>query len=242
MINGVGHMKKAYSLLEILVTITIIILLLAALFLIFNPITQINKSKDAKRKSDLATFSKVLEDFYNDKQCYPKPSEVCYDAPVNDSCHVCGNDSGSPSLDPYISTIICDPVHPTNKYIYNYDNVDCPKTYKIFAKLSITADPVIKDVGCTNGCGPSLSYNYGITSPNTGLVVQQFTPTNTPTPTVPTQGYCSNYQVLYYIGNNDCNVCDDYNHCKIIAPGLNYFIDGGNPNPSNRCKIACIKD
>lgn len=237
-------MKKGFTLVELLVVITIIMLLAILALIILNPWTQIKKSKDGKRKSDLATLSKVLEDWYNDKQCYPKPSEICYDAPVNNTCHVCGTENSSPSFSPYLSMMICDPEHPAVKYLYNYDDANCPTLYRLFTILSITTDSVIEDVGCSGGCGPNLVYNYGITSPDTGLVVQQFAPTGSPTPTVPARGYCSSYSTLYYLPQStfDCNICGSYQNCKVNFPQEIYYIDGGDPDPMQRCKIACIKD
>ncbi|MBI5127163.1 hypothetical protein HZA76_01780 [Candidatus Roizmanbacteria bacterium] len=237
---------KAFTLVELLVVVTLIIILAVLLLIALNPWTQVKKSHDGKRKNDLATLGKVLEDWYNDKQCYPKPSEICYDAPdvMSKTCHICGTEIGSPSFTPYLSTMVCDPNFPAVKYLYNYDDADCPTLYRIFTALSITTDAVIEEIGCTDGCGPSLGYNYGVSSPDTGLVVQQFSPTNTPTPTIPTQGYCTDYPSLYYRpeGTSDCNICGSYENCKIIAPGMNYYIDGGDPDPNNRCKIGCIKN
>ncbi len=231
---------------ELLVVIAIIILLLVVILISLNPWTQIKKSHDGKRKNDLATLGKVLEDWYNDKQCYPKPSEICYDTPdpLNKTCHICGTEIGSPSFAPYLSMLVCDPKFPAVKYVYNYDDPDCPTLYRIFTILSITTDSLIGEVGCTDGCGPGLIYNYGVTSQDTGLSVQQFTPTNTPTPSVPTQGYCSSYATLYYFAGQPpvCNICGNYNQCKTVAPGQIYYVDGGDPNLANRCMIGCIKD
>lgn len=235
-------MKKGFSLLEILITITLLVILAVLLILIFNPKGQINKAFDGKRKSELSTFKKVLEDWYNDKQCYPKPSEVCYDAPVNDTCHICGTAAGSPSLVPYLPTVICDPNHPTVKYLYNYDNADCPTVYRIFTVLSVASDPVISEVGCANGCGPSLgnnlSYNYGISSPNTGLVVQSQTPTETPTPVPTTFGVCSSFPEVYYIPDvtdGVCNICGSYAECKPAFPNKTFYSD-------TLCTKPCLKD
>jgi len=137
-------------------------------------LTQINKGQDGKRKHELTQLNKVFEDYYNDKQCYPKPGEVCYNTISPTTCNICGNESAPPSFSifsPYLSRLPCDPRQPTKKYLYQVDNSSCPTWYRIYTTLSNTVDPVIVSVGCSNGCGPTddKSYNYGVTSPNTDL-------------------------------------------------------------------------
>jgi len=163
-------MKKAFTLMELLIVVSIIALLGAAVLALLNPMFQIKKSWDSKRKGELATLNKVLEDWYNDKQCYPTPSEICYDGP-NSPCHICGSKSSSPNFSPYLPQLPCDPQSTTKQYLYQVDNNTCPSWYRIYTTLSNTADPVIVSVGCQFGCGPApdFSYNYGVSSPNIGL-------------------------------------------------------------------------
>ncbi len=147
--------------------------------MLFNPKRQIEKSWDGKRKKELDTLSKVFEEYYNDKNCYPKPSEVCLPGSEttlssgNIVCKICGG-----SLDPYLSRLPCDPQHPSKDYLYEVDSSTCPSFYRIYAKLSNESDPSINEVGCSSGCAPegyseisgfSEAFNYGKTSPNTSL-------------------------------------------------------------------------
>jgi len=181
--------KKAYSLLEILVTITILILLLAALFFVFNPKTQINKANDGKRRTELSGLKKVLEDWYNDKNCYPMPSQICYDAAVlrpdgSSVCHICGNQATSPSFTPYLSRLPCDPRQPVNKYLYQIDDLTCPSYYRVYTTL--TTDP---NEFCAADSPMETLFNWGVSSTNTTPLINctGLEPTLAPTPT-PTGG------------------------------------------------------
>jgi hypothetical protein len=207
---------------ELLITIALIALLSIAVLILFNPKTQIEKAWDGKRKNELTTLHKILEDYYNDKQCYPKPNEVCYNATGGTTCNICGNEPSSPNLSPYLSRLPCDPQHPLKKYLYQVDNVNCPTWYRIYDILSNTSDSVITAVGCKNGCGPSPNfiYNYGISSPNIGLEANN--------------NLCSHAAPLYI--NPFCNICGTYNDCKTKYPNKTYYIDPGS------CSIPCIKD
>lgn len=126
--------KKSFTLLEILITVAIIILLAVIVLLVLDPFQQINKANDAKRKNDLSILKKALEEWYNDKGCYPEPENICYDGATNycnkpgsctnflsKSCNICGIESTSPSFLPYLSKLPCDPEHSKRKYLYEVE-------------------------------------------------------------------------------------------------------------------------
>lgn len=118
---------------ELLIIITLIAVIAAAVIALLDPLRQIRRSYDARRKSDLDTLKKVIEDFYNDKGCYPKPREICYIPPniqnvcdknvwmnkiISQLCFICGSESTPAEMLPYISQLPCDPLHPKDKYVY----------------------------------------------------------------------------------------------------------------------------
>ncbi len=166
---------NSFTLMELMILIALISLIATAFLILLNPKKQIEKSLDIKRKKELNKLKKVLEDWYNDKNCYPKPSEICYDTPqqITDNtytCHLCGNESTSPNFSPYLPRLPCDPQHPSKKYLYQTNNIICPTYYRIYTRFSTTNEPAIKEVGCYPLCGPKnepLNYNYAVTSPNT---------------------------------------------------------------------------
>jgi len=173
---------SAFSLMELLIVIAMIVLVALVAILLLNPKKQIDKAQANRRKKDLSTLKNILEDWYNDKQCYPKPNEICYNSAVllsdgTYTCNICGREDGSPNFTPYLSSLPCDPQHPSKKYLYQVNSLDCPTWYRVYTKLIDTyvyeeLDQATIEVGCQfSGCGPSpdYGYSYGISSPNIDL-------------------------------------------------------------------------
>lgn len=247
-------MKKGFTILEIVIILAILVILATIGIALMNPVVQINKANDGRRKGELATMGRILEDFLNDKGRYPRPSEICYDAgnyipeSGTTTCHMCGSNAASPNLAPYLGTLPCDPQTPKSNYIYEVNDEDEPTLYRIYSRLAITSDPLISQLGCQNGCGPYgiCQYNYGVSSSNTGIqTCTALAPTASPTPTPVTVGPCSNYNPLYINvfqeGQWKCNICGTYAECKATYPALNYYIDqSGGINPD--CTQMCFKD
>ena len=166
--------NKAFTLMELLVVISLLVIIAIIVLITLNPWGQINKGNDSKRKQELTQLNKTFEDFYNDKNCYPAPSEVCYNDTGGTTCNICGSESAPPdfaNFSPYQNPLPCDPLQPTKKYLYQVDDVSCPSWYRIYTTLSNQSDPIIASVGCSTGCVPSpdFIYDYGVSSPNTGL-------------------------------------------------------------------------
>jgi len=176
--------KKSFTLIELLITVAIIAIVAVALLVLLNPKKQIEKAWDARRKSDLATLKKALEDYYNDKNCYPTAQEICYDdLTADNTCHICGSHPSSPNFSPYLTKLPCDPQYPSKNYLYQINNETCPSWHRIYTQFSNDQDLGIKDVGCSSGCGPAplYAYSYGASSPNIDLEVNPMLPTATPT-------------------------------------------------------------
>ncbi len=162
--------QKSFTLLEIMVVLAIIVIVAVIFFALINPKKQIEKSWDGKRKNELSAIGKVMEDFYNDKSCYPKPEEICYKDKDQLRCPVCGSETTSPAFSPYLSRLPCDPEHPRKDFLYEADDSSCSNWFRIYSQLSNTADLAIEEAGCKDGCGPGFVYSYGISSPNTDLL------------------------------------------------------------------------
>jgi type II secretory pathway pseudopilin PulG len=122
-----------------------------AVLLALNPVVQLGKARDARRKSDLSKLKNILEDYYNDKKCYPSS--------LNDL------------VPDYLGQLPTDPLTHQN---YAYYPTGCDK-YRIYVKLDYEKDPAIAEVGCQDGCGPGggsaggCAYNYGVCSSNVKL-------------------------------------------------------------------------
>ena len=159
--------NNGLTMIELLIVTTIIALFI--LVAIFAYQLQLAKGRDARRKADLDKLQNVLEDYLNDKICYPEPEEI-----VTAEGYICGK-----PFAPYLSSLPCDPINNIYyNYFYSYDSTKtCKGWYKIYTKLENTKDPIIAKVGCggsdecpSGGCGPSCNYNYWVSSPNMNQV------------------------------------------------------------------------
>jgi len=226
-------MRKGLTMMELLIIIGLIIILAFFAIMFLNPVEQIKKAKDSKRKADLSTLKKALEEWYDDKNYYPRPEEICYDSqPGSLICHICGDKPNSPHLQPYINKLPCDPDSLNNQnYLYEVNNLNQPTLYRIYANLSFRDDPSILASGCLKGCSPGgenfekpCSFNYGISSPNNNLTQ------------CAGNVFCRNINRLYCKDNlGMCNICNNYNRCKQICAIKEFYIN-------SNCQITCIKD
>ena len=159
--------ESGFTLFEIIITMALLTLLVIVVYSSINVKAQLDKGSDVRRKADLSTLTKELDDFYNDRNRYPLPSEICYDGTVNSTtCNICGNEYTPPQFIPYSLKLPCDPQHDAKTYLYEVSDVNTPQWYRIFAKFSNVNDPQ----SCGT-CGPTGNriYSYGVSSPNKNL-------------------------------------------------------------------------
>lgn len=181
--------RSGFTFIDLILAIGIIGVLVTLALLAINPLKQLQKARDSKRKSDLATLQRVLEDWYNDKGCYPKAYQIGYgyesgvilkDNPkvANGGAmnsvsltFICGREKSSPDFRPYLEQLPCSPTHNrgpvqkwrTTDYAYEIKSTEvaCPQSYKIYSNLENLLDPIIRAVDCMfSTCGPSGKENY----------------------------------------------------------------------------------
>ena len=135
-----------------------------------NPLSQIQKAQDAKRKSDLSQVQKALETYYQDIGKYP-PSTSDNKIKGLDNNPV----SWGSSWQPYMRILPKDHNSPTKSYIYISTGTD-GQTYYIYANLdrggsdpqacfstgAACSSAVSSGIG--TACGGNC--NYGVSSPN----------------------------------------------------------------------------
>jgi general secretion pathway protein G len=156
--------QRGFTLIELLIVIGLLAVLAGSILAIFNPFGQIQKSLDAKRKSDLAQIQRALELYYQDKGQYPIQT-AGYAIPGAAWGTAWGN---------YMAKV---PADPTASKKYVYFTTGNGQTYFLYANLDRgTTDPQAcpgNGIPCpsavTNGvqnaCGGNC--NFGLTSPNT---------------------------------------------------------------------------
>ncbi len=155
--------KKAFTLIEMMIVIAIIAIL--ATLAIANFAGSIQKSRDGRRKSDLASIQKALELYYGDSNTYPATM------PAVGYCWYAGG-SGSTCAANTSIYMVKYPGDPKTGSAYTYCGVS--GNYQIYATLENKNDPQIIPVASLNyQCGASppcvigaTSYCYAVSSPN----------------------------------------------------------------------------
>ena len=93
-------MKKGFTLVEVLVVVTIIVLMTSAAIVTYTVF--LKQSRDAKRKADLSQLSAALEMYRSNNDTYPTTGLSQLTAPTI-----------------YIQSVPTDPKNPTYIYYYN---------------------------------------------------------------------------------------------------------------------------
>jgi len=162
---------KGFTLIELLIVIGVIGILVTGVFVYVDPLAQLQKAHDARRKSDLAQIQRALEQFYKDDNGkYPAN-------PVDGDYRIQGLDGqvadwGAPFL-PYMAVLPKDSKD-GKKYIYISGNNG--QSYRLYASLERGgSDPqackpdgsICSGVPSGVRCGTAADIcNYGVSSPN----------------------------------------------------------------------------
>lgn len=153
-------LKRGFTLVELLIVMAIIAMMVVIVIGILDPIALSNKGYDARRKKDVKRIGVAMEEYYNDRGCFPQQAEI--DA----------LDCGSDDFAPWLSNWPCDPSG--EKYLVMSINSDCPNQYRIYTKLRNQSDADIP-VSISSQVTPVFyndvplginDYNYGSSSSN----------------------------------------------------------------------------
>jgi prepilin-type N-terminal cleavage/methylation domain-containing protein len=158
-----GH--KGFTLLELIVVIGILGILAVAVIMVLDPVAQLQKSNDVRRKSDIAQIQRALESYYQDNNHYPIATIAPYQIP--------GVSWGN-SWQPYMNILPQDPS--SAKHYAYYSN---GQTYYIYANLErgVSDASACKNLDSNGEC-PSISINqitakscggacnFGVSSPD----------------------------------------------------------------------------
>jgi len=158
--------EAAFTLVELMIVVSIIIIMAVMMVSIFNATGVLNKARDAQRKKDVGRIKVAFEEYFNDKGCYPNQTIV-------DSLNMSTN-CGKNVFSPWLSLWPCDPnKSPYRVVVENPDYSTCNKWYKVLVNLENKKDSDIP-AGWYNpqsflviGVGISIqSVNYGVSSSN----------------------------------------------------------------------------
>ena len=143
--------ERGFTLIEIVLVITLIGLMATLLISLVDPVRQFQKSNDARRKADLHQIQAVLELYRTDQGQYPAVLPACGSALTGGTTT-------------YLQKIPCDPKN-TGQFQYQYTSSGA-NTYSLVACLENVRDPQ-KDatndsVHCTGG---TTNRSYTVTNP-----------------------------------------------------------------------------
>lgn len=166
-------LTAGFTFVKLLMAVVVIGVLTSATIVFVNPVAQIQKANDAKRKSDLAQIQKALETFYQSNGKYPATTAIA-SLPNYSIIGLDGNVvSWGSAWEPYMDTL---PKDPNSSKNYVYISTSSGQTYYIYASLNrgvndpqacfSNGDPCSSAVAnsMTTACGGNC--NYGVSSPN----------------------------------------------------------------------------
>ena len=152
--------KNAFTLVELMVVMAILVMMAAIMIGVFNSIGITNKGRDAQRKKDLNRIKVAFEEYFNDNGYYPKANLV---AKLMDKNNCKEKISDFPNLDVWP----CDPSG--NPYITFAEDGN---RFRIITNLENKKDKDIPDGWYLKGdsyllFGFSINkINYGVSSSN----------------------------------------------------------------------------
>jgi len=142
--------NKGLGLIEILVALAILAILSGGSYVVVGK--QLIRARDSRRKMDLESIRQVLEEKYDNEAVYLESLPGCKEVvEMGESDEF---------------EVPCDP-KAKDGYLYEVDEEK--GSFKLYAKLEDTGDPVIEALKCGFGCGPDCEYNYGVSSSNVNL-------------------------------------------------------------------------
>jgi prepilin-type N-terminal cleavage/methylation domain-containing protein len=154
--------SKGFTLIEILITITILAVLATLSFVALNPIQQIAKARDTKRILNITTLSKAIQIYHLETSTYPGTNDVirASNLPIN----------GQPvnqitfgwlgvNMSSYINSM---PLDPINSYPFVYRYTNSGSDFEIDTQLEITTNQKLVEDGGNNSLKFELGTNLNL--------------------------------------------------------------------------------
>lgn len=140
--------QRGFTMTELLIVVSIIVILAITILVAINPMAQIFKGYDSRRKADLQKIKIALENYYADHDCYPKFPMV---DERNHPTYICGSDF----LKPYLPSMPCDPNTQKPYTIFlSPGNSTCPQQFAVYAQIYAFFD---KDASAIPYCPKTIA-------------------------------------------------------------------------------------
>ncbi len=124
--------REGVTLVELVIVIAILAVLVSVVSFAFNPLTQIEKARNAQRQSDIREIRNALETYYQDKNCFPIARDFSTILALN------GEWSENEGRTFYLKKVSAG--LGSLAYVYKAQSQNCPQWAVIFAKLSIMSE------------------------------------------------------------------------------------------------------
>ena len=168
-------MKHGFTLVELLVVMAILAILGVMAAGTINPIAQVGKANDARRKKDLTRIRVAFEEYFNDTGCYPTDASPKFPNILSSLRNKSNCDSGVFSAWG-LQSWPCDPTLRWPYYIFTGPSgASCPSWFKILTKLDNRKDSQIPSGWYVfpnsarmfgNGTLTAEQVNFGVSSTN----------------------------------------------------------------------------
>lgn len=202
--------KNAFTLVELLIVIAIVVILALILVGILNPLALVGKANDSERKKDLDRIRKSFEEYFNDKNVYPLDIK---------NWNIKSNCNSSVIFKPYLIPWPCDP----NGEPYKIWVSDDGKSFRILTNLENKNDSIIPN-GWYDHDGSYLIGGYGVNEVNYGV-----SSLNTTWNVVSIGENCT----------IDCYQLTTTGRCNSAIAGCNGNNCYRDPSCDSSCKVSC---
>ena len=175
---GFSNYSIGFTLVELLVVISVLSIIGTGVIVLLNPAEQIKKANDSKRKSDLSQIQRTLEIYYNDNGKYPAHNTTAVSPGCPKATDIyrinppTGCQNWGSQWEQYKTTL---PKDPKSSRSYAYWASSDGQSYALYTSLERASldSQACSSIPCTNassrvtvnGCGTGIC-NYGATSSN----------------------------------------------------------------------------